>query len=55
MQDGWRINLGIRSEPFKKSVLFRDWGDLTEEDAPPGFDVLAKIISRHVMGESFPE
>lgn len=53
MQDGWDLTLEITSKAFKKSVHFRDQDDPV--NGPPGFDVLSRIINRHLKEEKFPE
>jgi len=55
VSDGWHLTLCISSESFgEKSVRFQDH-EADGDAAPPGFDDLAKIINRHLVGEHFPE
>jgi len=55
-QDGWQMTLGVSAKSFKgSSVTVYDQADPGGKDGPAGFDVLAKIINRHLKGEHFPE
>lgn len=55
VHDGWKLTLGICSSFLReKAVTFENQDFAAGKQAAVGFDVMAKIINRHLKNARFP-